>query len=204
MPLAGSVYNKLWHDLNRVVYVPCFKDKILIKPVCDPITKKLISGPLIVKTDAGPGHLSKEAESIDLRDEMAKKGVHILLSLPNGTAATAEMDQLYSKFKPRCSDSTIRVAGIKMVKQATMRKKHAAAKATINFDAPIELGLEISDKSSESESEGDETFACKKKGKTSLCNVSMGNRDLANIVNGFPGDSVKNRRFTIPSQKKTS
>ncbi len=107
MPLADSVYNKLWHDLNRVVYVPCFKDKISIKPVRDPITKKLISGPLIVKTDAGPGRLSKKAESIDFRDEMAKKGVHILLSLPNGMAAFAEMDQLHSKFKLRCSDSTI-------------------------------------------------------------------------------------------------
>jgi hypothetical protein len=107
MPLTDSVDNKIWNNLNREVYVLCFKEKISIEPVRDPITKKLISGPLIVKMDAGPGHLSKEANSIDFHEEMAALGIHILLSLPNGMAATAEMDQLYFKFNPRCSDSTI-------------------------------------------------------------------------------------------------
>ena len=55
-------------------------------------------------------------------------GVHILLSLPNGTAATAEMYQLYSLFKPWCKDSTIRVAGAKMAKRSAARKKHAEKK----------------------------------------------------------------------------
>ena len=103
----GSVDTSLWHELNRVVYIPCFKGKISVEPVRDPVTLKLISRPVVTKTDAGPGHLSKEAESIDFRTEMAVMGVHILHSLPHGTAATAEMDQLYSKFKPRCSESTI-------------------------------------------------------------------------------------------------
>ncbi len=59
----GSVDTSLWHELNRVVYIPCFKGKISVEPVRDPMTLKLISGPLITKTDAGPGRLSKEAES---------------------------------------------------------------------------------------------------------------------------------------------
>ena len=59
-------------------------------------------------------------------------GVHILLSLPNGTAATAEMDQLYSKFKPRCKDSTIRVAGVKMAIRLAARKKHAEEKKKLS------------------------------------------------------------------------
>jgi len=122
---SGSVDTYLWHELNRAVYIPCFAGKISVEPVRDLITKKLISGPIVCKTDGGPGRLSKEAESIDFREEMAAMGVHILLSLPNGTAATAEMDQLYSKFKPRCKDSTIRVAGAKMVKRSAARKKHA-------------------------------------------------------------------------------
>ncbi len=32
--------------------------------------------------------------------------------------------------------------------------------------------------------------------------VSMGNRDLANIVNGFPGNSVKNRPFDYTFTKE--
>ncbi len=91
---SGSVNTSLWHDLNKLVYIPCFGDKISVEPVRDPHTNKLISGPLIVKTDSGPGRLSKESVSIEFREEMAAKGVHIFLSLPNGTAATAEMDQL--------------------------------------------------------------------------------------------------------------
>ena len=104
---TGSVNTSLWHELNRAIYIPCFKGMISAETVRDPVTLKLISGPVITKTDAGPGRLSKEAESIDFWTKMAAMGVHILLSLPNGTAATAEMDQLYSKFKPWCSESTI-------------------------------------------------------------------------------------------------
>ena len=39
---------------------------------------KMLKGPLIVKTDSGPGWLSSEAESIDFREEMANLGVYIL------------------------------------------------------------------------------------------------------------------------------
>jgi len=34
-----------------------------------------------------------------------------------------------------------------------------------------------------------------KKKRRSACNVSLGNRDLSNIVNGFPGDDISNRPF---------
>ena len=104
---SGSVNRSLWRDLNKNVYIPCFGDKISVKPVRDQLTNKLISGSLIVKMDAGPRRSSKEAESIDFREKMAILGAHILLSLPNGTAATAEMDQLYSKFKPRSRCSIV-------------------------------------------------------------------------------------------------
>jgi len=80
----------LWHQLIRDVYLPCFEGRISPKPIRDPLTNKLISGPLVVKTDAGPGRLSKEASSLEFHEQMAKKGVHILLSLPNATACTAE------------------------------------------------------------------------------------------------------------------
>jgi hypothetical protein len=45
---------------------------------------------------------------------MAKKSVHILLMLLNGTSCMAEMDQLFEKFKPACSKSTLCVASKKM------------------------------------------------------------------------------------------
>jgi len=89
---TGSVDTKLWHELIRKVYIPCFKGKLSKEPVCDPVTLKLISGPLIVKTDAGSGRLSKEADSVDSCEELADMGVHVLLSLLNGTSCTAEIN----------------------------------------------------------------------------------------------------------------
>jgi hypothetical protein len=62
---SGSVDTCLRHKLNRAAYVPCFKGKISAEPVRDPITKKLISGPVVCKTDGGLGRLSMEAESIN-------------------------------------------------------------------------------------------------------------------------------------------
>jgi len=183
---SGSVDTYLWHELNRAVYIPCFAGKISVEPVRDPITKKLISGPIVCKTDGGPGRLSKEAERIDFQEKMAAMGVHILLSLPNGTAATAEMDQLYLKLKPRCKDSTICIAGVKMAIRLAARKKHAEEKKN-------RAGKRVD--SMEESSESDSETPCKKKGRRSACNVSIGNRDLANIVNGFPGNELVNKPF---------
>ena len=54
--------------------------------------KKLITGPLIKKTDNGPGRLSEEDESIDFRKKYAAEGVHIILLLPNRTECTFKLD----------------------------------------------------------------------------------------------------------------
>ena len=95
----GSMDTPLWHDLNKNVFLKCFKGKLSPVPVRDPITKKLIKGPIISKTDAGPGRLATQAGSLEFRTEMAAIGLHILLSLPNGTECTAKLDQMYSEYK---------------------------------------------------------------------------------------------------------
>ena len=41
-----------------------YEGRISPEPIRDPVTMKLLSGPLIVKTDAGPGRLSKQAISM--------------------------------------------------------------------------------------------------------------------------------------------
>jgi hypothetical protein len=56
----GSMDTTLWHDLHRDVYLKIYKGRLSPEPVCDLITRKLLSGPLIAKTDSGPGRLSKE------------------------------------------------------------------------------------------------------------------------------------------------
>ena len=88
----------LWHQLICDFYTPCFEGRISPEPIRNPLTNKLISGPLIIKTDPGPGRLWKEASIIRFRRQMAANGVHLLLSLPNATACTAETDQLFERF----------------------------------------------------------------------------------------------------------
>jgi hypothetical protein len=47
----------------------------------------------------------------------------------------------------------------------------------------------------EESSESNSETPCKKKGRRSACKISIGNRDLANIVNGFPGNKWEKKPF---------
>ena len=179
----GSMDTSLWHDLHRSVYLTCgYENKLAPVPERDPVTKKLLRGPLIIKTDNGPGRLAADAASMKFREEMAELGVYILLGLPNGTEAQAELDQMYSEFKPRCKTSAVRVAGRKMKMRLEARQRHA-------LDVLIDDDENVSGDGSDSES------IAKKSYGQSLCNVSLTNRDLGAIVNGYPDDPVELRPF---------
>ncbi len=86
------------------VYTPLYEGTISPTPIRDPVTNKLLSGPFIVEMDSDPGRLSRECMRILFLEDMAKNnGVHILLSLPNGMAYTAEMDHCSSKRLSLCA-----------------------------------------------------------------------------------------------------
>jgi len=58
----GLMDTSLWSQFNETVILNCFPrcSKTIVR--C-PLTNKLLQGPVIIKTDAGPGRLSKEAAS---------------------------------------------------------------------------------------------------------------------------------------------
>ena len=60
---------------------------------------KLISGPVILKLDAGPGQIVADADSIKKSAEFKEKGLLIIMGLPNATAVQQEMDALYGPLK---------------------------------------------------------------------------------------------------------
>ncbi len=96
---------------------------------------------------------------------MATKGMHTLLSLPNATAFTAEMDKFFKILKPACAKSALCLAAKKM----QMRMEVRVNVRNDNADAVIDI--DVSDASlSEDEDEPDER---KKKGGRSNCNVSF-------------------------------
>ena len=178
----GSMDTSLWTLFNKKIILRCYKGKLSPLPVRDPITLKMITGPLINKTDSGPGRLAKEASSFEFREEMATIGMHILLSLPNGTECTAEMDQLYAEFKPACQKSTVRVAGVKLAARLEARKKGGE----VGIIQECKEESDDSDGKNESNDEKTDSVTFKRSG----CNVAVNNRDLAAIVNGYEDDPI--------------
>ena len=82
---------------------------------------------------------------------MVTKGVHILLSLPNATASTAEMDKFFEKFKPACGKSALRLAAKKMQMRMEVRME------VRNNNADALIDVDVSDASlSEDEDEPNE------------------------------------------------
>ena len=146
-----------------------------------------------MKTDAGPGRLSKEASSLDFREYMHNVGYVILLGLPNGTAATQEMDVCYGDLKRESDKSTIRVASRKMAERVKARAK-SHEKPTIN------LLVQLLEEEDDDDSDDEDMFTLHH-GK-SACNVTIGNPDLPNIVNGFPGDPIEKRPFDFTFMKE--
>ena len=135
----------LWSLYNEEVILRCYRGRVHPTPVRDPDSGRLIKGPLINKTDGGPGRLSREASSLDFRENMAATGMHILLSLPNGTECTAELDQCYSEFKPACNKNTRRIVAKKMYLRVQARKKAAQARkaAAAAVDAVAAAAAEV-------------------------------------------------------------
>ena len=189
----GSMDTGLWHLLHRQVYVKLYEGRLAPEPVRDPMTGKMLKGPLIVKTDSGPGRLSSEAESIDFREEMANLGVYILLSLPNGTECQAELDQMFSDFQPRCKRSAIRIVGMKMKSRLDALRRAETATTPITVDSSSD-----SDESSD-EDEDDRSVAVAAPVEApqaqSITKVKLCNLDLGHVINGFPGDPAELRPF---------
>ena len=89
------------------------------------------------------------------------------------------MDHIFEKYQPRCHKSIQQVTTMKMA--ARVRARQIALKS--------------------SEDDDDFVVDIVKKRGTSFCIVSIGNRDLANIVNGFSGDAIELRPFDYCFQK---
>ena len=184
----------LWLGYNRTNVMIPYAGKISPTPVQDPVTKKLITGPLIEKTDAGPGRLSSEGASIEFREAFQAMGVHILLSLPNGTECTAELDQIYSQFKPGTKKSIKRFADMKMVARVEARKKsddkeQEDSVRQESFATDLENYLD--EQEANIDSDDDEDGAIALQVSRSVCNVSLTYKDLSGIVNGYPGDPIE-------------
>ena len=123
----GGMDTSLWEMVLSELLLPLYPNTSRTVERC-PVTDKILRGPLIVKTDAGPGRLCKEAASWEFRERMWRNGVFIILGLPNGTAVNQELDQGFATFQPAVQRSTQRVVSIKLADRVLARKKARLAK----------------------------------------------------------------------------
>jgi hypothetical protein len=94
----GSMDDKLLNDYISNVIMPLYPN--LSKATAfDPITGKLLHGPVILKIDSGPGRIVATLVSLEQRAALFQKGLIILAGLPNATGVQQEMDALYGPFK---------------------------------------------------------------------------------------------------------
>jgi len=53
---------------------------------------KIVRHPVVVKIDTGPGRLGASLKNIERREAALKKGIILLLGLPNSTSVSQELD----------------------------------------------------------------------------------------------------------------
>ena len=191
----GSMDSSMWSQFQTKIVLPCYPN-IQKKIERCVLTDKILKGPVIVKTDAGPGRLAKDAKSWEFRKKMHDQGLYIMLGLPNGTSANQEMDQGYADLKRECKASTLRVASRKLAACVAIRKK-ALEGASRAADPLTEEDLlrYVQDAEEESDDDDHDKEVCALSYAGGICNVSLGNLDLANIVNGWPDNPVDRRPF---------
>ncbi len=165
----------LWHQFVQALYMPLYEECILPELICNPVTKKLTLGPLIVKTDSGLGRLSKELDSIQFCDQMASLGMHILLLFLNATAYMAKMNQLFKKTKPACRKSALCVALRKMQQKMMVRMENA------NQDISLLNGSDNNNNKVDPVIDNGPSKHCEQR----ICNISFSNMNIRNLANGW-------------------
>ena len=84
----------------------------------------LIKGPIMIKTDSGPGRQCKSERSIKFCADMHQLGLHMMPGLPNSTSATQEMDDAYQTFKSATDKKSQKVFTRKIYCRAKAVEQH--------------------------------------------------------------------------------
>ena len=178
---SGCMDVDLFQKIIEEVVVPLYPD-LHHEAVFDE-EGNWFKGPVLFKTDTGKGHLSKTAENIEYREHMNKIGILIYLSLPNATSVTAEMDDLYSLYKPSCHIRTKKVFGGKLKDKIDSLKKRSDM-ISVNELQTIED--EINE-----DGDGDDYNVMEKVSAV----INLDYSDIPVITNGIDGEPLHLRQF---------
>jgi hypothetical protein len=140
-----------------------------IRPTFEYDGTTLLFGPIFLKIDSGNGRQTKSKPNLQFRYDMHKKGVYIGPGLPNSTAATQEMDDLYEDFKAKCNIMAQEVFTMKTYNRAmAVQRLEEAEDAGENTEAAIRM----------------------------IKPAQLDNFDIPEIVDGKPGYELKKRPWS--------
>jgi hypothetical protein len=152
----------------------------------------LVSGPVVVKLDGGPGRLGKTSHAARARH--AARGLIFFPGLQNATSANQEMDGLFGPFKIACSQNA---------EDIVSERISALGSAVVvggDGDDGDDGGGEGDDDDDDDLDTGQARGAPVTAAATPQC-VRLTNCDLGRIVNGRPTDPVEKRPFELAFTK---
>ena len=185
----------LFRDYIRRVIIPLYPT---ISNECIIKDGKVIKGPVIFKTDSGPGRFKDNIEHVEFLEEMNNIGLKIILSLPNATSVHAELDQFFGPFKGYCRSRTLDHFSLKLktkindIKQDMSNKKTRSNTKDIDDINVMKENLNIIRDDPEKGDHHTDTDDHLSKIK---CVVGLNNNDLSVMINGNDTDTLENRPF---------
>ena len=160
---------------------------------------KIIKGPVILKTDSGPGRFREDLEHIDFLDKCRKLGFIILLSLPNATSVSAELDQFFGVYKGWCHTRTLNHFSEKLqikIEELNKQRQIRSVNSQVNDLLVTKDDLDLTRRE-----EGDNSGKLDTQLTKVKCVVGLDNDDLAVMINGKPNDPLEMRPFDRCFQK---
>ena len=188
-----SMDDSLFNDYVERVVLPLFPN-INKTAKFDPLTGKLLCGPVLLKVDSGPGRMIANMQSLSKRAEFLEQGLFILMGLPNATSVNQEMDALYGAFK----SATYARGELILTERLRLKGLQNSARAAAAVTPVEEQGGADDD-----EEGGEQDGAAPVGGRDrNTILVSMGFDDLATVVNGKQDDEIGMKPFATNFTKE--
>ena len=191
----GGMDATLFRDYIRLVILPLYPN-ISNETIIE--NGKIISGPVILKTDSGPGRFKECEEHINFLEEMDRLGLKIILSLPNGTSVHAELDQFFGAYKCWCRTRTIDHFSEKLqnklnsvAAEMKLRQTRSSLDSIQNLDSLQTTPSTIRNDKEKGDEHEDVALHLRK----IKCVIGLDNNDLSTMINGYPNDAIEKKPF---------
>ena len=180
--------DSLFQYYIRNIVLPLYPN---ISNKCLIVDGKVIKGPVILKTDSGPGRMKEDITHINFLEEMNNIGLKVILSLPNATSVHADLDQFFGPYKGNCRSRTMDHFSEKLqdkiekIKYNMEKNKKRMNSKTVEEMTIMKNKLNTRRDDPEFGDHHDDTD---EKLSVIKCVIGLTNHDLSVMINGKPSE----------------